>query len=48
MIGAITGIYSISRYLERLLLHYQILVVIALIFEIIGSIIIFATFNDNS
>ncbi|CAK76817.1 unnamed protein product (macronuclear) [Paramecium tetraurelia] len=45
--GAICGIYSISRYVERLLLHYQVLLVIALIFEIIGSIIIFATYGDN-
>ncbi|CAK81627.1 unnamed protein product (macronuclear) [Paramecium tetraurelia] len=55
VIGAIIGIYSISRYVERLLLHYQVLLILALIFEIIGSIIIFATFdntqddnNDNS
>ncbi|CAD8131748.1 unnamed protein product [Paramecium pentaurelia] len=45
--GAICGIYSISRYVERLLLHYQVLLVIALVFEIIGSIIIFATYSDN-
>ncbi|CAD8086999.1 unnamed protein product [Paramecium sonneborni] len=47
IIGAICGIYSISRYIEKLLLHYQILLVIALVFELIGSIIIFATYDEN-
>lgn len=41
----ICGLYSISRYVERILVHYQIFVSLALIFELIGSIIIFASFS---
>ncbi|CAD8092228.1 unnamed protein product [Paramecium sonneborni] len=47
VIGAICGIYSISRYVEKILLHYQILLVIALVFELIGSIIIFASYDQT-
>jgi len=39
--------YAISRYVEKLLVHYQVFLAIALVFELIGSIIAFATYGEK-